>query len=144
MGIDTTLCAASLFAATSLALIWRWRRSRRPSYPPGPKGYPLIGNVLDLPQNVPIWKTFMSLAKQYGVWPFRLYPEIQLEMTLFEDTDVLHLTVITTDYVVLGSAKAISDLAEKRSNVYSDRVRYLTAFVPIWANDIVSASLSDA
>ena len=74
MGNDTTLYAASLFAATaSLVLIWRWRQSKRLSYPPGPKGYPLIGNILDLPQDVPIWKTFMSLAKQYGVWPFRLH-----------------------------------------------------------------------
>ena len=57
--------------------------------------------------------------------------EIQLEIMSFEDTDVLHLTVITTDYVVLGSAKAISGLAGKRSNVYSDRVRCFTVFIPI-------------
>ena len=49
----------------------------------------------------------------------------------FADTDVLHLTVITTDYVVLGSAKAISGLAGKRSNMYSDRVRYPMTFVPM-------------
>jgi len=74
MGSDTTLFAASLFAgAASLALIWRWRQSERPPYPPGPKGYPLIGNILDLPKDVPIWKTFMSLAKQYGMCPFHLY-----------------------------------------------------------------------
>ena len=49
---------------------------------------------------------------------------IRLEMS-FKDTDVLHLTVMTTDHVVLGSAKAISDLTEKRANVYSDRVRWV-------------------
>lgn len=49
-------------------------------------------------------------------------------MLSFQDTDVLHLRVITTDFIVLDSAKAISDLVEKRSNVYSDRVRYFVTF----------------
>lgn len=65
-------------------------------------------------------------------------------MTSFEDTDVLHLTVMTTDYVVLGSTNAISGLVGKRSSVYSDRVRRLKKFLPIRANNMVSAELSDA
>ena len=44
-------------------------------------------------------------------------------MLPFEDTDVLYMKVITTEFVVLSSTRAISDLSEKRSNVYSDRVR---------------------
>ena len=70
--------------------------------------------------------------------------EIRLEIMPLEDTDVLYLTVMTTDHVVLGSAKAISDVTDKRAKVYSDRVRFPATFVPIWANDMVSARLSYA
>lgn len=43
--------------------------------------------------------------------------EIQLKIAPFKDTDVLHLRVMETDFVILSNAKAISDLTEKRSNV---------------------------
>jgi len=82
-----------------------------------------------------------------AVWCVPISPlpnGILLEIMSFEDTDVLYLTVMTTDHVVLGSAKAISDITDKRANVYSDRVRCLATFVPIWVNDMVSANLSDA
>jgi len=35
---------------------------------------------------------------------------------------VLYLKLLTTDFVVLNSTEAITDLLEKRSNIYSDRV----------------------
>jgi len=62
------LLAASLCAAASLALIWKWQKNRRPPYPPGPKGYPLIGNILDIPQDIPAWKAFIALAQKFGVF----------------------------------------------------------------------------
>ena len=40
-------------------------RRRRPEFP-GPKGYPIIGNVLDFPSN-PEWKGLSQLGKKYGV-----------------------------------------------------------------------------
>ena len=59
--------AASLCAAASLALLLKWQRSKsRPPHPPGPRVYPLIGSVLAVPRDVPIWKGFMSIAKQLG------------------------------------------------------------------------------
>jgi len=68
------LLAVSLCAAVSLALIWKWQKNRsRLPYPPGPKGYPLIGNILDVPQDILVWKTFTTLAQKFGKCPFYLH-----------------------------------------------------------------------
>jgi len=42
-----------------------------------------------------------------------------------QDTDVLYIKLLTKDFVVLSSTEAITDLSEKRSNIYSDRVSSL-------------------
>jgi len=68
-----TLLAASLCAAASLTLIWKWQKKRRPPYPPGPKGYPLIGNILDVPQDIPAWQAFVTLAQKSGKCPLYLH-----------------------------------------------------------------------
>ena len=65
MSNTTILYAASLCAAVSLALVLKWQRSgSRPPHPPGPRAYPLIGSILAVPHNVPIWKGFMSIARE--------------------------------------------------------------------------------
>jgi hypothetical protein len=35
------------------------------SYPPGPRGWPLVGNIQDMPQTKP-WLTFAEWGKKYG------------------------------------------------------------------------------
>jgi len=44
------------------------RKRKKPAfpYPPGPKGYPILGNVLDLSMSIPIWESFRSLADIHG------------------------------------------------------------------------------
>ena len=65
---DKALYTATLCAAASLALIWKWRQKEsRPPYPPGPRGYPLIGNVLDIPRNIPIWQALIPMAQKFGM-----------------------------------------------------------------------------
>jgi hypothetical protein len=36
-------------------------------YPPGPKGWPLIGNLLDMPKIRP-WEAFSEMANTYGMF----------------------------------------------------------------------------
>ena len=63
--IDSSALYLPLFGLVTLALVRKWRRPSLP-YPPGPKGYPILGNALDLSMSVPIWESFTSLADLYG------------------------------------------------------------------------------
>jgi len=42
-------------------------KRERLSLPPGPKGWPLIGNLLDIPQSDCV-KTYAEWARKYGAW----------------------------------------------------------------------------
>jgi len=71
------LLAASFCAAVSLAVIWKWQQDgNKPPYPPGPKGYPLIGNILDVPQDIPVWQAFIPLAKKFSKYPLYLHRKL--------------------------------------------------------------------
>ncbi|KAF9653254.1 CyP450 monooxygenase [Thelephora ganbajun] len=99
LGVTLLAVVASLF------LVYRRRRNSRWPYPPGPKGYPVIGNVLDVPQGVPLWKAAMSMGEIYN-------------------SDVVYLNLLGADQIILNSNEAISDLLDKRSAIYSDRPRF--------------------
>jgi hypothetical protein len=108
-----------LAVAASFVLVHRRRRNAR--LPPGPKGYPLIGNVLDIPLDVPLWKVLTAMGEKYSklsvlaTWLCELRPAST-------DSDVLYLNLLGADHVILNSGEAISDLLDKRSAIYSDRV----------------------
>ena len=46
--------------------------------------------------------------------------------TVLKGTDILYLRVMGDDVVALSSNEVISDLLEKRSSIYSDRVSRTT------------------
>jgi len=57
---------AVVATVVALAVIRRQLTSRRTTpYPPGPKGYPVIGNVFDFPKD-PIWEGFAKMAQEHG------------------------------------------------------------------------------
>lgn len=59
-------CAITLLIyKTSRLLLDRRQNPSRLPLPPGPKGYPLIGNVLDIPTSQQ-WNTYAEWAKVYG------------------------------------------------------------------------------
>ncbi|KAG1851303.1 cytochrome P450 [Suillus subalutaceus] len=69
-------------------------------YPPGPRGWPLIGNLLDMPRIKP-WLTFTEWGKKYG--------------------DITHIEVLGRHIIVLNSVKTAMEMMDRKSILYSDR-----------------------
>ncbi|KAJ8045775.1 Steroid 17-alpha-hydroxylase/17,20 lyase [Holothuria leucospilota] len=62
---STSLVLVSV--ATALVGLWVWSQQKpRKDFPPGPKGWPLIGNILEFMSDTPPQIIFMEHAKKYG------------------------------------------------------------------------------
>lgn len=93
--LDLCLATAGMF------LIKQAFRKKNPApYPPGPPGWPFIGNFLDIP-HIKAWLTFAKWGKKYG--------------------DISHIEVLGQHIIVLNSVKTAMELLDKKSSVYSDR-----------------------
>ncbi|KAJ8081611.1 hypothetical protein PM082_007457 [Marasmius tenuissimus] len=100
-----------------------WRRGL--PLPPGPKAYPIIGNLLDMPRSSPGPK-FEKMGKEL-------------------DTDMLYLTVGGKNILVLNSYEAAWELLEKRSSIYSSRPRFPMLIELIgWNRDFIFMPYGDA
>ncbi|KAG7086187.1 hypothetical protein E1B28_002148 [Marasmius oreades] len=96
------ILAATLVVATLIVLMRRLKNQL--PLPPGPRHYPIIGNILDMPSSFPGHK-FEAMGKKIN-------------------TDILYLDVAGKNIVVLNSFRATDDLLEKRSANYSSRPRF--------------------
>ncbi|KAF7348383.1 hypothetical protein MSAN_01792300 [Mycena sanguinolenta] len=89
---------AILFAV--VGLLQRRKGTARLPFPPGPKPRFLVGNLFDIPTEMPL-TTYTEWGKQYG--------------------DVVHTQVFGQHILILNSVKAATELLEKRATIYSDR-----------------------
>jgi hypothetical protein len=92
-----------VLVSTFLHLLFAFRdhlRRRGLPYPPGPKPWPIIGNLLNSPKGLQ-WTLYTEMSKKHG--------------------DILYLQVFGQGIVVLCSLSSIKDLLEKRGEIFSDR-----------------------
>lgn len=84
-----------------------WLRSRKATFP-GPPGWPVIGNLLDLRSTQPALrhpgKAFRQWSKQY-------------------ESNLISLQIPGASLLMLNSIKDVQELLVKRSAIYSDRPR---------------------
>ncbi|KAF9447305.1 putative CyP450 monooxygenase [Macrolepiota fuliginosa MF-IS2] len=71
--------------------------------PPGPKPLPLVGNLFDYPHDSP-WLTYRDWCKEYG--------------------EIVSISILGQQTIILDSVDAITDLMGKRSAIYSDRTSF--------------------
>jgi hypothetical protein len=114
------LVAAGVLVATVSVLRSSFRRIRDPPLPPGPRGLPLIGSVLDIPTEHP-WETYREWSKKYGlhlVLNRSISPIDQVSLG-----DVIYFEALGNKFLVLNSLDAINTLLVERSANYSDRIQ---------------------
>ncbi|KZT21922.1 cytochrome P450 [Neolentinus lepideus HHB14362 ss-1] len=89
-------------AIVGLLAVWFSFRKRRSdkTVPPGPKGWPLLGNLFDIPQSS-AWYTFTAWRKEYG--------------------NIVYLNVLGRPILILNTLETATDLFEGRFGIYSDR-----------------------
>ncbi|KAF8880642.1 cytochrome P450 [Infundibulicybe gibba] len=98
--ISSLFFCCCFLALCGCSIIYRRVNRNRLPYPPGPKGFPLIGSLLDIPREGQ-WNVYNKWAQTYG--------------------DIVHFKVLGQPFIVLNSLKRTTDIFHKRSSLYSSR-----------------------
>ena len=96
-----SMAGSFIMALATLYILRIWLNKRRKlPLPPGPMGYPVIGNIYDVPHHY-TWLEYTKWARTYG--------------------DLFSYTIFGSTTIVLNSLEDVTELLEKRSSNYSDR-----------------------
>ncbi|KAK0234250.1 cytochrome P450 [Armillaria fumosa] len=89
-------------ALVGLVLVWRFCHisSRNAPFPPGPRGIPFLGNLLDMPSEKE-WLTFAKWGEKYG--------------------DIVSVSLLGRRLIIINSVQMAIDTLDKKSSIYSDR-----------------------
>ncbi|KAI9443587.1 cytochrome P450 [Lactarius indigo] len=99
------LLVVALLVGLVLWLVVRLAPRAFHNLPPGPKGLPIIGDVLHITDQD--WLASPKRRDEYG--------------------EMMYVSALGQGVLVINSQRVAIDLLEKRSNIYSDRRRYISA-----------------
>ena len=75
--MENNLAIALFFASVVFLIRFLYKRaSQRHSLPPGPPGWPLVGNIMDIPTDYN-WRGYAELGNKYG----KKLADLSLNMT---------------------------------------------------------------
>lgn len=116
----TDILAVILLSLLSFFILrYNHRRSRHMlPFPPGPKPLPIVGNLFDLPNNLP-WLTYSEWNQKYGETTPPELGEVYSHFCL--QGDIVFIRQPQHSTAILGSFEAAQDLLEKKSAIYSSR-----------------------
>ncbi|TRM57262.1 cytochrome P450 [Schizophyllum amplum] len=113
MTSDAQLLAASVLFACGLAMYARNRQAT--PLPPGPPRMPLLGNLLQMPQDN-AWLKYMEWGQTYG--------------------DIVYLKALTREMLVINSAEAAYEILDKSAGLTSDRPQNVMISLIGWGTNI--------
>ena len=115
---------ATLVAVILLVRRHRWRnRLRGFKLPPGPRGWPIIGNLLDLPTEQ-AWVVYRDWSRTYGMVYSQCFAHRAFGTHEYRIGNMMFLQAFATPMLVISSPDICRDLMEKRSAIYSDKARF--------------------
>lgn len=97
----------------------RRRASKGLPLPPGPKGWPIIGNILDFPKEY-AWKRFVEWGSRYGQSVYPSYYDFLFTLHYFPG-DLICVNMLGQTVIIINSSRIARDLLEKRGSIYSSR-----------------------
>lgn len=108
----------SVFALTVLFLVNEARKSYTRTRPPGPRGWPIVGNAFQMPASQQ-WLTFTEWAAKYGgdLMNFCWY----IDSSDRKLGDVVYVSALGTPMIIVSSPKALFELGDKRGGIYNNR-----------------------
>ena len=141
--IETLQFHSYLTVASLLLGIWGLMHSigvKKPNpnrlpRPPGPKGLPILGAMLEVPpMSDKPWLAYDKMFKKYGA------PSVNTRglSLIYLPGDLVYYEVLGQPFLVLGSLKRTNDILDKRSSNYSDRLimSMLKLYAPLNPNAI--------
>jgi hypothetical protein len=91
---------------------------------PGPKGWPIIGNLLDVPNEVE-YKVFSQWRQKYGERVNHSVPNLEgfivTNQFIITLGDLIQMTVLGQPTIIINSPQLATDILSKKSAIYSSR-----------------------
>lgn len=137
MASTCLIFAEVCFVLLVVLLLARYLRAKPSAQlPPGPRGLPLIGNLLDMPAEQE-WLTFAQWGEKWGTrLPAPKFAPRDLTDALLGD--ICSVTVLGQSLIILNSADAAIEMLDKKSSIYSDRpVLHMAGELVGWRNTLV-------